>query len=529
MSSIVKNKSGQFVYLYESISYRDENGNPRNKRVCVGKIDPATGEEIYNPKYLERTLGTDKQPKIGGNERLFSVNDIKASKNREYGVQYLLNRIAQTIGLTDVLKLALSKNWVQVLTLADFMVASGEPAMYCEDWLNRTDSLDAGELSSQKISELLLSITDTERMMFFEEWGKTRQEQEYFALDITSVSSYSELIGDVAWGYNRDGEKLPQINVCMLVGEKSGLPIFSVVYNGALKDVSTLKSTLAMLAGVDLKNIIVVMDKGFASKKNIDAMLADTDGLSFLVSLPFTMKFAKTQVESERKDINTLKNTITIGDDTLRGVTKSRSWNTSRKLFTHVYFNPVLASGRQNELFGYVTKLRDVALIDPLNTELSKDFDKYLVVRKSTAGTNGVTVSIREDAVENELALAGWMVAVSNFDSDAKKALSIYRAKDVVEKGFLRLKNCLDLARLRVHSDVAMQNKIFIGFIALILLAHIHKVMCEHELYKTLTMKKMFKSLETLRVQYVKGQKILYPLTAQQKDIFSAFSVDLPV
>ena len=54
MSSIVRQKVGDKVYLYESVSYRNEQGEPRNKRTTVGKIDPATGQPIYKPEYLER-------------------------------------------------------------------------------------------------------------------------------------------------------------------------------------------------------------------------------------------------------------------------------------------------------------------------------------------------------------------------------------------------------------------------------------------------------------------------------------------
>ena len=59
---------------------------------------------------------------------------------------------------------------------------------------------------------------------------------------------------------------------------------------------------------------------------------------------------------------------------------------------------------------------------------------------------------------------AGWLVMISNNVSDPKEALAIYREKDVVEKGFLRLKNSLDLGRLRVHREDSMQNKVFCRF-----------------------------------------------------------------
>ena len=54
MTSIVKLKSGDRIYLYESISFRNKEGKPRNRRVLIGKIDPISGNPVYKPEYLER-------------------------------------------------------------------------------------------------------------------------------------------------------------------------------------------------------------------------------------------------------------------------------------------------------------------------------------------------------------------------------------------------------------------------------------------------------------------------------------------
>jgi transposase len=42
--------------------------------------------------------------------------------------------------------------------------------------------------------------------------------------------------------------------------------------------------------------------------------------------------------------------------------------------------------------------------------------------------------------LEEAIGMAGWLVILSNDIEDPKETLRIYRAKDVVEKGFLRLK-----------------------------------------------------------------------------------------
>jgi transposase len=528
LSSIVSNKIGKYTYLYESESYRDEEGKPQNRRTPIGKIDNKTGKPIYRPEYLERVQGTDKQPVIS-NEQLFSVNDIKNSEIKEYGVFYLLDQIADLISLTGILKETFSNLWEHILMLAFYIVSTGEPAMYCEDWLFKTENHLCSTMSSQRISELLISISNAERMTFFEKWGNLRSEQEFFALDITSISSYSEFINDVEWGYNRDKEELPQINVCMLLGEKSKLPIFQTTYSGSLKDVSTLKTTLELASNLSLNNMAVVMDKGFCSTKNINAMLDKKEPIRFLLAVPFSLNFAKKQVESERKDIDTLDNTIVIGDDTIRGIAKERAWNSKQKLFTHIFCNVELASQTRNNLFRHITKLKNEALKNPDNDEYSNEFKKYLIIRKSDKIETKHTVNIRYDVVENALQLTGWLVLVSNYIRQAEEAINIYRSKDVVEKGFLRMKNCLDLARLRIHSDNSMQNKIFIGFIALILTAYIHKVMTDNDLYRIMTMKKLIKTLEKLHVQHIKGNSIMFPLTKEQKAIFKVFGLNEPL
>jgi transposase len=157
------------------------------------------------------------------------------------------------------------------------------------------------------------------------------------------------------------------------------------------------------------------------------------------------------------------------------------------------------------------------------------EYRKYLLIRSSEKSPSGYTISIKEDAIRKELETSGWMVIISNDVTDAKEAISIYREKDVVEKGFLRLKNSLDLGRLRVHREDSMQNKVFVGFISLILLSQIHKVMLEKDLYMKMTMKKLLMALSKLRIQEINGTRILFPLTKEQKSIYKAFGIDEPV
>ena len=529
MSSIVKQKVGSNIYLYESVSYRNDQGKPRNRRVPIGKIDPETGNPVFKLEYIERMARNNTPVEVHSSQKIFSKDDVRSSSIKEFGAFFLLNRIAQEMGLLQSIQESSPSNWRELFLLACYLVTTGNPFSYCEGWISNTECIPAKEMSSQRISDLLAAVSSKEREAFFQAWCNLRSEKEYLALDITSVSSYSKLISDIEWGYNRDGEQLPQVNLCMLMGEKSRLPIYQTLYSGSLKDVSSLKTTLSKMDAISGgKPLLIVMDKGFFSAKNINTMLS-SDGLRFVTAVPFSASFAKNQVISECKSIDCIENTFVLGSDSIRGITKLRSWNRNCKVFVHIYYNAVRAMKAREELYAHVSLLKDSAKKDPATAMLQDECKKYLLIRQSKKAATGYTVKIRTDVINNELKHAGWMILISNHINDTKEALRIYREKDVVEKGFMRLKNCLDLSRLRVHHENSMQNKTFVGFIALILLSQIHKVMLDKELYKQMTMRKLLMTLSKLRVQTINGDRIMFPLTKEQKGIYKAFEIEEPV
>lgn len=536
MTSITRQRIGKRTYLYESISFRNANGKPRNKKTPIGKMDPITGQVLYKQDYLDRMAAAGSPVPIADTST-YRTQDPYAQtialmdSIKDYGAVYLLGKISEKIGLTKILSAAIPEYWQEVLTLACYMILSDKPVMYCSDWVACTETLSVGDLSSQRISELLVAFGAKTRHAFFEAWARHVSDQEYIALDITSISAYSELVTENEWGYNRDQENLAQINLCMLLGEQSRLPIYQTVYSGSLKDVSTLQCTLAELTAlVPEKNVRIVMDKGFFSVKNIDVLLSAEKKQGFLISLPFTSNFACKQVESERKDIDQIGNTIITSGSPIRGVHQLRAWGTGElKLHTHILYNPEKALKDRNDLYGYVTDLIKKAEADPHLSQLKEDFHKYLMIRKSEKQESGYTISIREDVIQKQLRHAGWLVLISNTVSSTQEAHDLYRIKDVVEKGFCKFKNSLGLSRLHIQSNDRMQNKIFVGFIALILMSWIHKNMSDQGMYKQMTFDKMMLTLSKIKIATINDQKILRPLTKDQKQILQQLGVDAPV
>jgi len=530
MSFEVIQKVGRYQYIYLAEGFRNKDGQSRQKRRPIGKIDPETGHKVYKAEYLEELRISGNPIQIPSTQTMFSIEDVRKSSVRSYGLFWLYRSLSERLGLIDALRQAIPDYWQELFMLACYMISTSDPLLYCSDWISGTESYPVGSMTSQRISELLISITDQQRNDFYKNWCEANPADDYLALDITSASSYSELIDDVEWGYNRDHDHLPQINLCMLMGETRRLPIYQSLFSGSQKDVRTLTTTLSQFEAItENRAITVVMDKGIYSKRNIDFLLNDTGNgtVKFLIAVPFTAAFSKQQVESERKDIDRVENTIVINDNSMRAVTKERSWDPQNKIYTHVYYSAVKAMGIREDLYASIALLREKATENPEKWINDEECRKYLVIRKSDKQASGYTVSIRNDVVEKSLETAGWVVLISNDISDAKRAMSIYRDKDVVEKGFLRLKNSIDLGRLRVHSDNAAQGKLFVGFIASVIMSGINQVMSDKDLYRKYTMKELQRILAKLRIQEIHEHIIIAPLTKEQRMIFEAFDISL--
>jgi transposase len=524
MPFLSRQKVGKYTYIYECEGYRikiDGRSKSRSHRRPVGKVDLKTGKDVYYPEYIERMKAAGTPIVQDDDEPRFTVNDLKRSEVLEYGLTDLLSKLAEHSGLLESLRVSNPEYCAEIFTLASHFVASGEPFMHTQDWLESVEVTEpVGNLSSQRISKILADIPSSGIEGFFQKWAQKRTEIEYLALDITSTSSYSELIDDVEWGHNRDGEALPQVNLCVLMGETSRLPVYQTSYSGSINDVSTLKTTLKKFDTiVGNKPILIVMDKGFYSKANINDMLKNDS--KFVVAVPFKLAFTRDLIKEFSGKIDTFEKNFVIGNDTVRVATKSRKQN-GQTIYEHIYYNPTKAVRDREKMYVYVSELRDTALANPAKYADNKIYAKYLDIRLEN---EVYSVCVKEDEMENALKHAGWLVITSNHIASARDALRIYRAKDVVEKGFDRLKNSLDLDRLRVHSSTAMQSKYFIGFVALVMMMQIHNTMLDKELYKTMTMKELFRTLSKLRVQKIAGERIEFPKSKIVRQILDAFNL----
>jgi len=99
-------------------------------------------------------------------------------------------------------------------------------------------------------------------------------------------------------------------------------------------------------------------------------------------------------------------------------------------------------------------------------------YEKYFNVRDTPK--RGRTVEYNDQAIQDYIENDScYWVLMSTEEKDCRKALSGYRTRNDVEVSFDDVKDPLDMRRLRNHTEQTVKGKVFIIFIALILLTHL--------------------------------------------------------
>lgn len=510
-----RKKETGYTYVYEVVEehWDKEKKQMRSKQRCIGKLDPVSGELIPSKRL--------------GKQRVAALNDAVTANTTVSGQKLLLEKIDQEIGLSKILRKASPETWKQILSLAWYMVCTGKALSYAENWCQNHETPFSGDLSSQRISELLGQMPEDDRQTFFKLWGKQIAEKDYLCYDITSVSSYSEQNEHVRYGYNRDHEKLPQINLGMVYGQKSFLPVSYRQLPGSISDVVTLRHLLYQLEKLDYPKLHLIMDRGFYSKKNIDALAEG--GHNFTIGIPTHLKWVRKKIDHVRDKIDGPECLKFVGKQAIYVHTLLESWgNTGRRCYIHLFYdNQKVANDRiafDTALLTYKEELEQEQRV----AEHEEAYANFFICRRTPK--RGLKVAFNNDSIEKaRKQYVGFHVILSTKFKNSMEALKVYREKDVVEKCFDDLKNELDMKRLRVHNACRMQSRLFIQFIALILLSQVRKVIREKMPKSRYTAKGLMMEMESLTTIHYSGKykNKLSEITKSQREILLAFGVNI--
>jgi len=510
-------------YVFYDHPYWDkEKKQNRHRRTYVGKLD-RNGDFVPNAKWHA----------LNGSASGTNVDLPRKLATRQYcGATYLLDEVCREIGLTDDLRTCLPRNWQAILSLAYYLVLESDSPMYrFGRWAHDHRHPYGSEITSQRISELVLQIPEQAKMEFFRLRAARIEDGEYLAYDSTSVSSYSEAIKAVRYGKNKDGDDLPQINIGILIGERSCLPVYYRILPGNIADVSTLPKLILDVDFIDISRLRLVIDRGFCSRANMDRLL-ETD-YSFVVGGTATSGYVKRHIDTTLAAAKDFRHF-----DELHGVfgyTYKEKWQCTsqgakpenagkheKTIYVHVYYNGVRA---EDEKLKFAKKVRTVAELvaggKKLSASQESTRDKYLVV--------GDSVDFNDEAIRTHMDRMGYFALVSNNTITAAEALELYRRKDIVEKAFDNCKDRLELRRTAVNSDAALAGTLFVQFVALIIISGISKRMRSADLFRTHTMQSLLDALDVIeRYDYHGIAPHFGEITNKQALLYQSMGVSSP-
>jgi transposase len=341
------------------------------------------------------------------------------------------------------------------------------------------------------------------------------------------VSSYSELIRLLEWGYNRDGLDLPQVNLSVILDREEGIPLGYEIYPGSINDVVTLQNTMKRLRSMGVHDFTLVLDRGFFSIGNVELLLEDqTD---FIIAVPERYQAVEKVISSMIKEIEKPRYLKKFNGEIL--FVKEAEINLgSKRLKVFCYYNPARAQQERDNFYKRLFNIKEqVERLKPDKgvrrkiEDIISGLQKYFSVQ---INQEHVTAQIKEKTVARRLNRKGIYLIAYHGNYSWDTCLSSYKEKELIERSFNFLKNDLEFTTPYIHKDTTLKGLMFICLIALIIRMKIMNVLKQADLLKIYSFDKMMIQLEKAKAIVMENDQIIFSeLTKKQKELLQPFNI----
>jgi transposase len=468
---IVRTKSGDYVYQVEA--YWDSvQKKSRQRAVCLGKKDAETDALVPSRRGMwHRSPG----------------------RILDYGCVAVCRAVAHDAGLIEQLAQVFDKEQAELLFLLSvFLVSEELPLFQFETWVEGVwhesfGSKDAA--SSKKISGLLTEVGINEDMRLeFQRAVLKRFKTESGAvlIDTTSISTYSELDGWANYGYNRDCEPLPQVNLQLTAIEQTGMPIALRLIEGSIPDIVTLLNAIKTIRALGLETPLVKLDRGYFSAYNLELLAKNQ--IQILIPVPASTALFKTAFAQRAKSVRKTQNAFTFGEDTYYATLYKALFDGREYSFAFI-LNETRRTREMHRLFASIERVEhSFEQTPPKNKAAANRLlanlpaicrGKVFSLKRLDDGT--WTTQRKNKAISRITNRMGYILLMTDIATPQTAAdmLEHYRDRDSVEKLIDNFKNSLDFNRLRVHGEHTAEGKLFVGLLALMLHALLQRKLAD--------------------------------------------------
>ena len=501
---ILVNKAGSvyYVYTYKNVWDRELKRSKRRESKKIGKIlgGQKDGVICFDESFLqERPEFRSFQVERKGKEYVFTplnesgttLTQLQEVKQLHAGATWALDQLVAQSPVGEALKWAFPqrRDYLKILSICYFIILNQDNNISKYETFAEVTRLPWGApLAPSSISRVFRKIRNQQIETYFSVFRDEllEQQEKYgdkneitLALDSTSGSNYviNNLLNLERHRYE-DEDNLPLINLLALTDYESGIAFFYRAYDGKVPAAKTVSQVISENAGLSLKNVVFVSDKGYSDAKNINDCLRNKLGFLFNVQCAMPDSFAQELIDGEKENLRDLNRmdwltkvfqitkeiNWTFESDLVEGQVTSKKTKESTILYWHIYFNRQFAENARQGLIERIDRVREKIYngeeLDENELTLLED-----VFEKHEEG-DMISYTISNEKVDQKLRYKGYQMLVSDKISDARKAWCVYQERRILEDTFKTLKTRLSCVRNRVSDNESLIGKTFVQFLA---------------------------------------------------------------
>ena len=479
---------------------RKASGEPKTKRVerrqANGDIYVYEVTTLYNP---EKRYNEHVSSKLLGKKSPNGADLLPMRPRKKIGAAPV-TAVRKTVGVTDILEWIGKESCIdedvlssadkgtaqKIISIARFWMANPDKTIRrIEEWqINHTIPYQEG--MSEDACYLLMKqlgqdITVSQK--YFGYRASHAPSRASVAVDSTAVSSYSELLNDARFGYNKDGNGLAAVKMLTLFSLSDHQPIAFSRQPGNIPDVVSVLNALKQLSVLGMDKPLLVLDGGFFSEENIlEFIQAHT---KFLMRGQIDSKWILPELEPLLPAVEVPSNACPEDPSkycitkrichlfsyerkrTRGGIQKGDLITEEHRLYLHLVLDTDKArldtALLMKDIQHVKTQLEggiDYSLLTKAEARIA---DRYLIIRKIR---DRLVITLNDKAIIKTTRFYGYFVLISNEKMDAFSALREYRLREKTEEGFRLDKQYNDAHVTRTKTTESLEGRFFCQFVA---------------------------------------------------------------
>ena len=479
---------------------RKASGEPKTKRVerrqANGDIYVYEVTTLYNPqkRYNEHVSSKLLGKKSSTGAELLPTRPRKVpgtaavtASRKTVGVTDILEWIGKESCIDDDVLSSADKGTAQkIISIARFWMANPDKTIRrIEEW-QISHAIPYQEGMSEDTCYLLMKqlgqdITVSQK--YFGYRASHAPSRASVAVDSTTVSSYSELLNDVRFGYNKDGNGLAAVKMLTLFSLSDHQPIAFSRQPGNIPDVVSVLNALKQLSVLGMDKPLLVLDGGFFSEENILGFLqAHT---KFLMRGRLDSKWILPELEPLLPEMEvpshacpedpskycvTKRITHLFSYErkrTRNGIQKGDIITEEHRLYLHLVLDTDKARIDRALLMKDIQhvkkQLEEGVELSLLTKAEARMAERYLIIRNVRGR---LVITLNDKAIMKATRLYGYFVLISNEKMNAFSALREYRLREKTEEGFRLDKQYNDAHVTRTKSTESLEGRFFCQFVA---------------------------------------------------------------